>query len=375
MGNAQCIKCDNCINSFRQKNSQDNSDILNNDSYISFKEEKNKVKVEENNISNNSYNNLNKIISIPKPTEIDKNYLENTNNIKNDNIEDLNKINNESSEQNQNGNLNKSLKIENGRIEKKDNPSSSLKGSGNENKTRNIVNELLNISNNNSINSNNKNGIHDSNNCTNKIDNESEDNNNKKFINNGNNIDNINNQNNSTIKNNNINKNNEENKENKNKSNKNKEIDIYNLIPKNKLLQLQDDSILCHGYFEKIIKIPKKNKIIYNDRFCILTKTTFAYYKSKENYLNLWKPLFSINIKNIKKVEQADLDDKTYYFGLICAINDETREYINKINTFENTNDFNKDEFLIGFRSKNIELIIQWILILNYLIENNENKE
>ncbi len=140
-------------------------------------------------------------------------------------------------------------------------------------------------------------------------------------------------------------------------------------------MQLQDDSILCHGYFEKIIKIPKKNKIIYNDRFCILTKTTFAYYKSKENYLNLWKPLFSINIKNIKKVEQADLDDKTYYFGLICAINDETREYINKINTFENTNDFNKDEFLIGFRSKNIELIIQWILILNYLIENNENKE
>ena len=74
-------------------------------------------------------------------------------------------------------------------------------------------------------------------------------------------------------------------------------------------------------------------------------------------------------------MEQADLDDKTYYFGLICVINDETREYINKINTFENTNDFNKDEFLIGFRSKNIELIIQWILILNYLIENNENKE
>ena len=74
-------------------------------------------------------------------------------------------------------------------------------------------------------------------------------------------------------------------------------------------------------------------------------------------------------------MEQADLNDKTYYFGLICAINDDTRDFIDKINTFENIDRNNKDEFLIGFRSKNKELIMQWILILNYLIENNENKE
>ena len=149
-------------------------------------------------------------------------------------------------------------------------------------------------------------------------------------------------------------------------------IDIYNIIPKNKLLKLNDNSIICNSILEKIIKIPDKNKIIYNERFCVLTKKNFSYYKSKESYLNLTMPLLSIDLKNIIKVEQTILDDTSYYFGLICSINDDTRKYIDKINTFINTGENNDEEFLLGFRAKNKDLIIKWIVILNYFIDNYE---
>ena len=162
--------------------------------------------------------------------------------------------------------------------------------------------------------------------------------------------------------------------ENKNIVNANKCINIYNIIPKNKILNLDDNAIVCNGILEKIIKIPSKNKIVYNERFCVLTKKTFSYYKSKESYLNLNKPLLLIDLKNIKKVEQTILDDTSYYFGLICNINDDTKMFIDKINTFINIGENNTEEFLLGFRSKNKDLIIKWIVILNYLVENNQIK-
>jgi hypothetical protein len=111
---------------------------------------------------------------------------------------------------------------------------------------------------------------------------------------------------------------------------------------------------------------------VYSERFCVLTKKNFSYYKSKESYLKLNKPLLSISLKNILKVEQAILDDTSYYFGLICAINDETKQFLDKINTFINIEENNSEEFLLGFRSKNKDLIIKWIVILNYFVENYE---
>ena len=149
-------------------------------------------------------------------------------------------------------------------------------------------------------------------------------------------------------------------------------IDIFSLIPRNKLQNLNNDTIICNSTLEKIIKIPEKNKITYNERFCILKKNNFSYYKSKESYLNLAKPLLSIDLKNIIKVEQTILDDTSYYFGLICAINEDTQNYIDKINTFINIGDNNSEEFLLGFRSKNKDLIIKWITFLNYFVENYE---
>ena len=347
MGNINCENCQNLANKIYNKNDTENLEIIKNDSYISFQKETEELKLEENNI------NMNQIIDISNQTPNEKKEEEPINlksmQQNNDNYAELeekiyNNIDKEKEEE--------ELKVENFKIPKKENPSSKV-----ESKTRNIVNELIEINNNNN-NETNKN----------KNKNTSED-----FINDTNN------------KSEQDGKNQEDYQEDIQEVNKENaqeciyktnvvELNIDSIFPKNKLIQLEDNSILCHGFLEKIIKIPTKNKFIYNERFCILTKKSFAYFKSKENYLNLWKPLFTIDLKNIKKVEQTVSDDKIFYFGLICIINDETRQYVDKINTFVNSNENNKDEFLIGFRSKNKELILKWIIILNYLIENYQHK-
>mgnify|MGYP002626027561 CR=1 FL=1 len=159
---------------------------------------------------------------------------------------------------------------------------------------------------------------------------------------------------------------------NENTKNISKIIDIKRIIPEEKISKLNENSIICNSTLEKIIKIPSKNKITYNERFCLLTKKKFSYYKSKECYLKMNKPLLSIDLKNVKKIEQTILDDTSYYFGLICVINDNTKQFIDKINTFISEGENSTEEFLLGFRSKNKDLVVKWIVILNYLIGNYE---
>ena len=345
---ANCEDCTDLENTPISKSNKENDEIIRNDSYISFHQEANSPKLAENNINN--------IIDISKQSE-EKEKKER---------KEGSKISEEIKEDNNNINS-----IENARIPKKEMPSNK-----NENKTRNIVNELIELNNNENNINNNINLIDTTNLNDNKNEVENEKIYNKDII-----IDNISHKseeseekqidNNNNIPKENLIINNNINNNNNKKSSS--ELNIYNFISKNKLEQLQDNSILCNGFLEKIIKIPSKNKFIYNERFCVLTKKNFSYYKSKENYLNLWKPLFSIDLQYIKKIEQSVSDDKTFYLGLICAINDETREYVKKINTFVNDNENDKEEFLIGFRTKNKEFMLRWIILLNYFIDNYQN--
>ena len=368
MGNVDCNNCTNSENDNYNKYNTENLDIIKNDSYISFHidETKEPTKLEENNI------NVNQLINISKQSDNEKKEEEpiNLQNIKQNDLNDYNSGELEEKIEDNTENENKDVNLENCKIPKKEMPSTKI-----ENKTRNIVNDFVELNNdNNATNNMNNNTIQTK---SNQIEN-----NNDIIENYSQKSEEDEEKNHEEIQ--------EENKEDYKEDNNNKEknlnindinhksnaieLNIYNIFPKNKLMQMEDNSILCHGFLEKIIKIPSKNKFIYNERFCILTKKNFAYYKSKENYLNLWKPLFSINLEFIKRVEQTVSDDKIFYFGLICLINGETRAYVNKINTFVNSNENNKDEFLIGFRSKNKELILKWIIILNYLIENKEQK-
>ena len=414
MGNGNCNRCDKCkCNNceIEEKNVADNlidkySNIIKNDSYESFNEEINKNIFEEN--------NQNKAIQISKVLDNEKNTTNNNQEIITDNKKEKEKIEIDNTNSINNNDKNETINniIYNDKENKNEEKKEKLKsekenfdGGGERNKSENVnpnknsnkVIELVSIKKEKIV---NKEEIKDENSNTksriNKSRNDIEEfdivNNDLVYISNKNNnvednteINNIsNNDNNENIEkgvnNIKIDINNNEikinnyytDKDSKNISNINKVIDIFSIIPKSKILKLNDNSIICNSMLEKIIKIPEKNKIIYNERFCVLTKKNFSYYKSKESYLNLAKPFYSIDLKNIKKVEQTILDDTSYYFGLICTINDDTKDLIDKINTFINLDDNNSKEFLLGFRSKNKDLIIKWIVILNYFIENYE---
>jgi len=192
-------------------------------------------------------------------------------------------------------------------------------------------------------------------------------------------------QNNKSTQNNspkNINQNNDQNNNNKNeekpedkgannqlveKKEPEEEFDIKNIISEYRLNHLKDDEIIFSGTLDKILKIPEKNTITYSQRFCIFTKNYFAYYKSKESYISLNKPMLVINNKLIIRIENTSLDGDNYYFGIICVVNDETKDIIKKVNSFVTT-EGNICELLLGFRTKQYENMMKWVIILRYFI-------
>ena len=162
-------------------------------------------------------------------------------------------------------------------------------------------------------------------------------------------------------------------KENKEKENNNKEKEnkIQKIMPKNKLDKKKEDEVIYSGILEKIINEPQANKIIYTKRFCVLTKKTFAYYKSKESYISLNRPMFIIEKNDIIRIENTFIEGEGY-FGIVCEVNDKIKNLINKVNSFV-TNDENGSQLLLGFRSNKYEDMANWILMLNYFI-SDENK-
>ena len=164
-------------------------------------------------------------------------------------------------------------------------------------------------------------------------------------------------------------------KENNNKEKENnnneKENKIQKIMPKNKLDKKKEDEVIYSGILEKIINEPQANKIIYTKRFCVLTKKTFAYYKSKESYISLNRPMFIIEKNDIIRIENTFIEGEGY-FGIVCEVNDKIKNLINKVNSFV-TNDENGSQLLLGFRSNKYEDMANWILMLNYFI-SDENK-
>jgi hypothetical protein len=151
------------------------------------------------------------------------------------------------------------------------------------------------------------------------------------------------------------------------------EFDIKNIISEYRLNHLKDDEIIYSGTLDKILKIPEKNTITYSQRFCIFTKNYFAYYKSKESYISLNKPMLVINNNLIIRIENTSLDGDNYYFGLICIVNDETKDIIKKVNSFV-TKEGNICELLLGFRTKKYENMMKWVIILRYFISNQNGE-
>ena len=151
------------------------------------------------------------------------------------------------------------------------------------------------------------------------------------------------------------------------------ENNIHKIIPKNKLKNKKENEVIYSGILEKILNEPQANKIVYTSRFCILTKKYFAYYKSKESYISLNKPMLKIEKEDIIRIENTFLEGEGY-FGIVCEVNDKTRNLIDKVNSFV-TNDENGSQLLLGFRSNKYEDMANWILMLNYFISENNITE
>ena len=79
-----------------------------------------------------------------------------------------------------------------------------------------------------------------------------------------------------------------------------------------------------------------------------------------------------INNNNIIRIENTTLDGGSYYFGIICEVNDETRTLINKVNSFV-TEEANGCELLLGFRTKEYENMMKWVVVLRYFISNKDD--
>ena len=171
----------------------------------------------------------------------------------------------------------------------------------------------------------------------------------------------------------NINKNYNNNENNKiiEKNEQENEYNIQNIIPRFKLLKLKEDEIIYSGTLEKILNVPESKKLAYTQRFCVLTKKYFAYYKSKESFVSLNKPMFVIENTDIIRTESTFLDGDGY-FGIVCEVNDRTKNLIYRVNSFV-TKDENNSQLLLGFRSNNYEEMTKWLILLNYFISEKNN--
>lgn len=181
---------------------------------------------------------------------------------------------------------------------------------------------------------------------------------------------------------------------------------ITKIIPEVRLLHCKDDDILYHSELKKILNHEVKSHFsqLYSKRFCILTKTEFRYYNSKEQFIRKQKPLFAVSLTNISKVSTVKLNDastiddhffitihegalspsletsgwdtKSRKIGLLDMSHGqqhlEDMKILPMITTAKRNaliyNEENNESLLI-FTSDKSELIKNWVVVLNYFIQ------
>lgn len=72
----------------------------------------------------------------------------------------------------------------------------------------------------------------------------------------------------------------------------------------------------------------------YSSKFCVLTKTEFLYFKSKEQFLNLLKPLLALELFKITEIDKffPETNSKQkklfhFYIKLIYYVSDNKNNY------------------------------------------------
>ena len=155
--------------------------------------------------------------------------------------------------------------------------------------------------------------------------------------------------------------------------------DIFSIIPEKLLLNCDQSELLFLSELKKMININVRERVKYTDRFCMVTKENFIIYNSKENYINLKRPLAVLPINQIIRVVLFKLNQKKsgYDHFYICFDKNKNTELIYaQINTFFMNEEMNKEnEVLLMFKSDSSDLIKKWYVVLDYLIKESRNPD
>ncbi len=133
-------------------------------------------------------------------------------------------------------------------------------------------------------------------------------------------------------------------------------------------------------------QITSHSSCLYSTRLCLITKTEFRYYKSKEQYLTMQKPLRVIPFSSISEVNFAKSSKQNtldhFYIKLHEDTYTENKPIVGRKNDIEfeltHTNINNRSNYIekcenkegvLIFSSNKADLISKWVSVLNYFIQ------
>lgn len=180
--------------------------------------------------------------------------------------------------------------------------------------------------------------------------------------------------------------------------------EVHAIIPRDRLINCIDSDVLFYSELLKFQCHEVKTHFAqqYSSRFCVLSKTEFRYYKSKEQFITLQRPLYVTMLRNVSQVDLIKLNGpncrKHFYINIAkvdvqpnihsvqSSVDDMKSKRISLLNVTPTeschleVNDmeqiakrnalvYNKDsnESLLIFTSDSEEVIRKWVIILNYL--------
>ena len=149
---------------------------------------------------------------------------------------------------------------------------------------------------------------------------------------------------------------------------------LYNIkdIRKN----MEDENIIHNGILKKLINSDLNSGNLkamkYSDRYCVLYPDIIKYYKSEVQFLKNLKPLSVIYLNQICRVNLAKDNKNSKKIDHIILYNKYGLGNEN-MNDYINNEPFINNEPLIIFTSDKEQVIHEWFIIIQYLIENNKN--
>ena len=153
---------------------------------------------------------------------------------------------------------------------------------------------------------------------------------------------------------------------------------IHNkIVQKMKIANFFFKNVLFYSDLKKVINIT--DRIIYANRFCVLTEGEFKCYKSKENFIVVQSPLLTIPLYSIKNINIINMNrkgvqkTKTIHFGIKFLKSEAHRDNLDEMDSSLMIDQSRDEDLDVEFFGSNEgALIKKWIHEINSWIKKNE---